>query len=459
MNDHQPSAPGWKRWFRFRLRTLLIAVTLATIAFAWCRSQMLAAHRQRELAAAVEAAGGVVYYDWENHTPGEQPWTVEGLSFKSVSEQNLPPGPTWLREWIGDEYFQEIVEVDFEHRPYFHFGLIPTVGSDGNESADEGDDAKTIAQDDPMVVLDNYPEDRRLFDDVLQKVGRVPSVRYLYLGGGGYVDDTMLVPLKNLDQLEELDLSHQDITGEGLIPLSQLKNLRRLDLSETPFTDAGLYHLKQIENLEYVNLRKTKISGRRLGYLLELTRLRELDLSYLRLIKDEGDYRDWTRPAEVLGQMTQLRVLRLRHTKLDNYTFVTKLSNLEELDGSGTDMVRWEEDTRLGDLTKLKILRLAQTMVGADHLASFAKLQSLEELDVSATYVDDADCEILCQLKNLKRLCLERSTVSTIGVERLKSAFPQLDLYGYQGIDPATVHSVDVPIDDPNWISPMTPIF
>ena len=33
---------------------------------------MLAAHRQRELAAAAEAAGGVVYHDWENHTPRER---------------------------------------------------------------------------------------------------------------------------------------------------------------------------------------------------------------------------------------------------------------------------------------------------------------------------------------------------------------------------------------------------
>ncbi|MCH8284133.1 MAG: hypothetical protein IIC20_06100 [Chloroflexi bacterium] len=39
---------GWRRWLRFRLRTLLIAITLATIAFAWCRSQMVEARYQRE---------------------------------------------------------------------------------------------------------------------------------------------------------------------------------------------------------------------------------------------------------------------------------------------------------------------------------------------------------------------------------------------------------------------------
>ena len=485
MNGHEPSAPGRKRWFRYRLRTLLIAITLATIAFAWCRSQMIKARWQRELAAAVEAAGGTVYYDWENRTSPNRLWKLNVTLETLPMQQGSPPGPQWLREWIGDEYFQEIVEVDLIMTTAFIFSRLPTAVLDLIESADDNDDAKTIVPDDPPDDYDYEAEDRRLvaeerrlMNDVLQKIGRVPSVRYLYLGEGRYVDDAMLVPLKNLHKLEELDLSDQDITGEGLIHLSSLEKLRWLDLSGTPLSDAGLYHLREFKNLEYLDLGGTMITGRRLGYLRELPRLRELNLGHLRLIEDEEDedagdpqpaifnqiyvkypdYPDCTPPAEVLGQMTQLRVLRLYYTNLDDYTFLTKLSDLEELYVSGTDISR-EEIDRLKDLAKLKTLSLAQTRVGADQIASFAQLSSLEVLDVSATYIDDTACESLCRLKNLKVLFLHSSRVTTIGVARLKNAFPQLDLQGYPGRDPATIDSANVPIDDPNWIPPNIPMF
>jgi hypothetical protein len=160
MNDHEPSAPGWRRWFRYRLSTLLIAITLATIAFAWCRSQMVEARRQRELAVAVEAAGGLFYYDWENHTPRDHSWRF-GVTSSSPTRQGSPSGPKWLREWIGDEYFQEIVEVDLDIPMPFMVNLIPTVGSDGNETLDENEDAKTIVPGDPPDDDDYGPSHKK----------------------------------------------------------------------------------------------------------------------------------------------------------------------------------------------------------------------------------------------------------------------------------------------------------
>jgi Leucine-rich repeat (LRR) protein len=301
-------------------------------------------------------------------------------------------------------------------------------------------------------------ENRRLIEDVLQKVGRVPSVRYLYLGRDGCVDDAMLAPLENLDELEELGLSDQDITGEGLIFLSSLEKLRWLDLGGSPLSDAGLYHLKQFKNLEYLNLGGTMITGRRLEYLRGLPRLHELDLSGLHLIDDRDDnYTAWTPPTEVLGQMTQLRVLGLSSTKLDNFDFLAKMSELEELDVSGTEINR-REISQLGDLAKLKNLRLARTRVGAEQIASFSRLKSLEHLDVWGTYLDDTACENLCNLRSLKFLTLYQSRVSTIGVARLSSALPQLDLGGFVGRDPATNDEATVPVDDSDW-TPVAPIF
>ena len=439
MNDHEPSAPGWRRWFRYRLRTLLIAITLATIAFAWCRAQMLAAHRQRDLAAAVEAAGGVIYYDWENHTPGDRWWriNINGRVTPKPMQQGSTPGPQWLREWIGDEYFQEIVEVDLDVATPWLISGTPTVGSDGNDSPNENDDAKTIVQD--SLPDDSYDYDaetrreaaefRRLIEDVLQKVGRVPSVRYFYLGGGGYVDDAMLAPLENLGELEELGLYNQDITGEGLIYLSQLKQLRWLDLSRTPFTDAGLYHLKRMKNIEYLDLHETKITDRRLSYLRELPRLRELDLSGLDLTQDEyaENYTIPTSPADVLGQMTQLRVLRLQDTRLDDFGFIANLTNLEELDLWGTG-IQSEQIAALGKLPKLRVLNLYKTALDDKAVAGLAASQSLEKLYLHATEISDEACEHLGRISSLKELGVEDTEITKSGIELLTSTNPKLTL-------------------------------
>ena len=133
-------------------------------------------------------------------------------------------------------------------------------------------------------------------------------------------------------------------------------------------------------------------------------------------------------------------------------------------------MTDWQvgPTTRLSSLDGLLAIRrnlfllddpIDQPAVGADQIASFAQLSSLEVLDVSATYIDDTACESLCRLKNLKVLFLHSSRVTTIGVARLKNAFPQLDLQGYPGRDPATIDVANVPIDDPNWIPPNIPMF
>jgi hypothetical protein len=61
MREASPARPR-RRWFRYSLRTLLLAVTLVAVALAyWVNG----AERQRRAVAAIEAAGGTVRYDYE----------------------------------------------------------------------------------------------------------------------------------------------------------------------------------------------------------------------------------------------------------------------------------------------------------------------------------------------------------------------------------------------------------
>ena len=105
--DHpNPSKPR-RRWFQYSLRTLLVLVTVLCV---WLAVTANRARKQREAVAAIEAVGGVVYYEYQ---------TKSGQK---------PPGPKWLRELIGDEYFVSVVLVDFNETQVTDAGLMHLKG-------------------------------------------------------------------------------------------------------------------------------------------------------------------------------------------------------------------------------------------------------------------------------------------------------------------------------------------
>ena len=90
-----------RRWLQFSLRTLLVVVTV------FCIWMWIATKRAREQRWAVEAilkAGGTVAYRHEYFPMSPYP-------------PSDPPGPDWLRQWFGNEYFFSVAKVDVRLRP------------------------------------------------------------------------------------------------------------------------------------------------------------------------------------------------------------------------------------------------------------------------------------------------------------------------------------------------------
>jgi len=79
-----------RRWFQFSLRTLFVLVTVLCV---WLAVTANRARNQREAVAAIEELGGSVRYEYQNSFGQE------------------PPGPKWLRELVGEEYFVSVVDV------------------------------------------------------------------------------------------------------------------------------------------------------------------------------------------------------------------------------------------------------------------------------------------------------------------------------------------------------------
>ena len=86
-----------RRWYQFTLRTLLIVMTLASVGLSWFAVKLQQARRQRAAVEAIEKAGGWVEYDYELRT-------------RPPSDAD-PPGPAWLRNLLGIDFFATVVEI------------------------------------------------------------------------------------------------------------------------------------------------------------------------------------------------------------------------------------------------------------------------------------------------------------------------------------------------------------
>ncbi len=222
---NEPRAPRL-RWFQYSLRTLFIAVFLVSIGMSWVAVRIERARREREAAAALMKLGGYVLYDYQQDQSGNSLPVAD------------PPGPGWLRNILGENFFATVV----------------------------------------CVYLDSSAQ-----------------------------RDSDLAPLKELTQLQRLELSGADVTDAGLEHLKGLTQLQRLVLTGTRVSDAGLEHLRRLTQLQLLNLAHTQVTDAGLEHLKGLAQLKELNLSYTH-VTDAG--------LEHLKGLTQLRALKLRETNV-----------------------------------------------------------------------------------------------------------------------------------------------
>jgi hypothetical protein len=181
--EYLPRRP--RRYLRFSLRGTIALILLLGALLGWLVRR---AHIQRDAVAAIERAGGTVYYDWQwkngTYLGSGQPWA-----------------PRWLVDFLGDDYFGHVTYVSV-----------------------------TLAPDEVDLVMTQLER--------LTQVERVSLAR-------SPVGDVRLARIRGLDQIEYLDLSSTRITDDGLVNLAGLRNLSTLLLRRTFVTEGGAQRLKQ----------------------------------------------------------------------------------------------------------------------------------------------------------------------------------------------------------------------
>ena len=119
-SELNPVSHPWRRFLRFSVRGLIVAVLLIGGWLGWI---VRSARIQREAVAAITQAGCQVQYDWEWEWNG-------GVQIRS----GKPWGPQWLVDRIGVDYFGHVTLVAFyglgtvSEKSWCKLGVSPNSG-------------------------------------------------------------------------------------------------------------------------------------------------------------------------------------------------------------------------------------------------------------------------------------------------------------------------------------------
>lgn len=230
------SPPIKRRYFRYSVRTLFIVATLLCVLLGTVVRQ---ARIQRFAVEAILEKGGEVVYLHQDT--------------KSVA-----PGPEWLREIIGDEYFFRVNRVTFIFEKADDTALA-VIG--------KLTDLKGLAIAEAQITSAG-----------LKHLARLTDLESLELQDTLVTSDD-LVNLKGLTYLKSLQLNNTKVTDDSIEHLKELTHLEGLWLVNTQISDAGLVDIRDMISLQMLFLNGTQITDAGLDNLESLTNLRTLTLS------------------------------------------------------------------------------------------------------------------------------------------------------------------------------------
>ena len=99
--------PKRRRWFQFRLRTLIISVLLLSLPLSWFATRVEMARRQREAAEVIRQLGGEISYDWD----------IIYSQHRSLMGLREPNTLTWILRATLDKEFSDVVAVTLRDDP------------------------------------------------------------------------------------------------------------------------------------------------------------------------------------------------------------------------------------------------------------------------------------------------------------------------------------------------------
>ncbi|MGD0900736.1 MAG: hypothetical protein ABR915_23130 [Thermoguttaceae bacterium] len=282
--------------FQFSIRSLLVLTVAVAVPCSWLSWEMKRAREQRKTVESFTELTGAAGHEWECDKHGNFILDVR------------PPEPAWLRSWLGEDFFGEVVIAALQRTEVTDIGL---------------------------AELRRFKHLRWLrllltetTDAGLAQIATLTELKGLSLGNTR-VTDVGLAHVAALTQLEELDLEDTQVTDAGLTEVAGLAQIRELFLGRTQVTDTGLAHIAGLTQLDTLALNGTGITDAGLAHLSRLAHLRWLWLNDTQ-VEGVG--------LTQLAGLTELQVLRLDGTQVTDtgLAHAARLTQLQWLSLAGT---------------------------------------------------------------------------------------------------------------------------
>ncbi len=423
MTEPKATSHRKRRWLRFHLRTLLVLVTVLCV---WLAFRTSVAMRQRDVVDRL----GKSFEQHTSHPSLRVEYDYEWDADFKPTGADRPPGPAWLQDLLGVDYFQTVIAlhlhgatdrelIDLQELPHLQRLVL------GGQFSDA--ELYRLASHQKLTLLDvDLSYAPRVTDRGLAFLGKLTNLTLLRLSVSDAVTADGLEPLRQLINLEELDITFDGAQGERVLAhISKLPRLRKLQISiqrGEQQLNAGLAHLAAARNLQELHigflhpgvpnaqvapsnlgtistLKRLSLgswTGQSLDYLATLGELEELSLSGARDLSAVG--------LAGLQSMPRLRSLNLWLCDTVTLQGVKGSTSLQELRVDGCPSIA---SRGLSDLEGLPNLRLL-SLVHCDgiSLAGVNACPTLEDLTVDQCSTTGDDLPHLAGAPNLRKLAL-----------------------------------------------------
>ncbi len=299
--------------------------------------------------------------------------------------------------------------------------------------------AKLGPDDLDMISFNNgtYPEGSQVKDTDLVHLRNLTGLRALEFWETS-IDGSGLGTLRNLQQLEELDMGACEVTNGNLARMPNLRSLRWLSLHATDVSEEGVVRLARLPSLKHLLLSGSRITNEGLDIFDRFDALEELQIASTK-VTDEGMARLAASPTirslriggdgitslalEHLAGMDTLRELRVDGVPIDAQGFMAlqRMRKLETLHiyATGTDYPGLKHLRNHPSLRRIEMNNL-----GDEAIEYFSTMPSMEVIYSHMPRITEKSISYLQRMSSLKELMLTGATVGDELLMTLKRALP-----------------------------------
>lgn len=240
--SNAPAPKSRRRRFQFSLRSLLIFTIICGVAAGRLGKRIEQKRHEHEVVNEVLKSGGSIAYDFLS---GE------------------PSGPEWLRSILGQNFFNEVVELKLSGYDVTDetCGQIKKLSHLENVRLSD-----SSISDIGLANLDGLAHLRQLelvrlkvTARCVESLKKLADLQILNLEGS-HLSQVALANLRKLSQLSELQMDRVLLFDDGLASVRQLKQLTALSLQDTQLTDASLVKLQVMTQLRSLDLTANRVS-------------------------------------------------------------------------------------------------------------------------------------------------------------------------------------------------------